>query len=803
MSKLKERKQRLEGLASEVDDLHPMLEVLFKKMPGIAEVRYTHGQREYGADFVLKKHDEATQRDRYVGIVAKLGGITQSGLSEIDRQIEECRLLERPAEHGMKRIRIGEVWVVAAGTISGNAKEKIQAKHAGSAIEFFDCDDLVEKIDRFAPFLWQRIPSVVGQYLVELEARLVREERDSQLLGSDLEIPEIELECSPVDIEDFKPRKRSKRESVRLEDEVRTRALTIVQGEMGSGKSHMLRSLAKKLCALEAFEKESILPIHVSYRRFVDEYGGSLERCVDAQLGVARGEAMRAVTRMVVVLDGLDEVRFEGGDLEDPVPDLLLQAQALQGVSVVIGTRPRPVSAGKWHSSPSIRLLEIRPLTVGKILQFIRSVCSKGKLPSRFADDVNRSDLFRQLPQNPIAAQLLSRLLLENRDELPQTLTELYKKSMEQMLGRWDERKGVLASQQEYDVSSRVFFSIAERVVRERAPLIPIGEVERILDGYLRERNLVVDKARVLQRVFARSGILVRDDENGTACFRHRSFAEFFFAQSNLARESLGPDASPYGVYWSNAFFFWLGLKADCRDELSRVIATPCTTTDERLGRMLMAPQYLMAAYLTPYEVTTKAVAQLLLEAAELFEDLKSKPLNSPIQRLSGMQVLWIIAYLTRMRYGYRFFLPAIEDAVTSIELGDGSRRTKGTALFLGALAALDMGSEAPLQMLVDEYKYSELPIEVVLALSNEGRLRAPSKLTRALRGYGKRLRDSVGSSPGGRDRFESLFQQPIAERLASQDRKSMRAGNRAPSGVIAGHSVGNVVKRSSRSEPK
>ena len=49
----KAKKERLEQIVSETNELHPLLESLFSKMPNINRVEYTHGSSEMAADFVL------------------------------------------------------------------------------------------------------------------------------------------------------------------------------------------------------------------------------------------------------------------------------------------------------------------------------------------------------------------------------------------------------------------------------------------------------------------------------------------------------------------------------------------------------------------------------------------------------------------------------------------------------------------------------------------------------------------------------------------------------------------------------
>ena len=60
----------------------------------------------------------------------------------------------------------------------------------------------------------------------------------------------------------------------------------------------------------------------------------------------------------------------------------------------------------------------IRPLSISKIISFIENACKSLSIPKKIYDDLQRSDLFKQLPQSPIAAALLSSLLSQNQNDL-------------------------------------------------------------------------------------------------------------------------------------------------------------------------------------------------------------------------------------------------------------------------------------------------------------------------------------------------------------------------------------------------
>src|SRR5450759_4485838 len=114
-----EKKQRLENIVDEVNELHPLLKSLFYKMPNIQNVEYTHGSGEMGADFVLSSINNTFGKIEYIGVIAKLGGIAQN-FTALERQIEECELT-RTFSGGKEKIYISEIWIVLTGTITKNA----------------------------------------------------------------------------------------------------------------------------------------------------------------------------------------------------------------------------------------------------------------------------------------------------------------------------------------------------------------------------------------------------------------------------------------------------------------------------------------------------------------------------------------------------------------------------------------------------------------------------------------------------------------------------------------------------------
>lgn len=115
-------KSILNTITKEVEEFHPLLDILLPQLPNVMNVEYTHGKDEMGADFVLSKQHDTFGHIEYVGVVAKIGKIHQD-FTAIERQIDECSI-PRFFLNGKGKINISEVWVIVTGNITHNAQKK-------------------------------------------------------------------------------------------------------------------------------------------------------------------------------------------------------------------------------------------------------------------------------------------------------------------------------------------------------------------------------------------------------------------------------------------------------------------------------------------------------------------------------------------------------------------------------------------------------------------------------------------------------------------------------------------------------
>ncbi|MFC5046525.1 hypothetical protein ACFSTE_03115 [Aquimarina hainanensis] len=141
-------KKKIESYTHEVNDFHPFLRNFLGKIPKIKHVEYTHGNREYGADFILILEDEILLKETYVGVVVKSKKIQQSNVDEIERQIGESFRLPKTIFNGQKQVTLDTVWLLTNSTITVNAKDKIKEYFKNKNLTIIDINMLVNLVSK-------------------------------------------------------------------------------------------------------------------------------------------------------------------------------------------------------------------------------------------------------------------------------------------------------------------------------------------------------------------------------------------------------------------------------------------------------------------------------------------------------------------------------------------------------------------------------------------------------------------------------------------------------------------------------
>lgn len=759
-----EKIDQIEAIDDEVGVLHPLLHKVLSQLSGVTYVEYTHGPDEMGADFVLERTDAAIGETYYIGIVAKCEKILQN-FSEIERQIDECRV-SRKIRQGTQEIRLQEVWVITTKTFSRNAKIKIQEKFSSQKLHFFDQQWLVDQVDRHNSYYWHQLPNATGSYLATLTSTLDKLDAQTTLLHAGA-TKYIELDIEAVSTDGYKKKSGDPRRLVNLKEEVLSGKVSVVEADMGFGKSRLARQLARELAIATEFKRTNVLPVFQPFVLFAEQDAQDIDDSIKAIIGAPCFDEVRSAGgTFILILDGIDEVNGDTETRESLLSHLLDEVRRVNHVKLLLTTRPFKLLHEIPEFSRTAKRYSIRPLSLKKLIAFIQDICGQLDLPKNLYQDLAKSELFKQLPQNPIAAALLTNLLSQKKQELPSNITELYSKSMEFMLGRWDERRA-LSTEQLFTACERLSRELARYMLDNRLVYISRSEVHAMFQQFISERNMTVSVTDAYSYLTERSTIFGALDE-ATLFFRHRSFAEYLYALDAYEKRNLSTDENAFHPYWTNVYFFYMGLLVECPEILQHLASLSLNNEREQWVRFLQFPKYLLAAHQTPYAITEGALQCLVVDIAKLYLNVKSGRTESKLNELPEMKLLWLFSAITKHVLGYEYFRKALPLVIALLDDDVGiDIQVKHYALFFAGAALAELGDKCGYVLLAKSYRPEDLPLPISLALTCEaeigGRLFQRDPLIKL---HEKRLKKLLYADKNERiftqKRLDALFETPL-----------------------------------------
>lgn len=746
--------ERIRSLSDEVNDLHPLLKALFPKLPNITNTDYTHGPREMGADFILTKRDNTLDKEDYIGIIVKVGKIKQDH-GDVERQIDECEL-ERTIQGGTKKITLTEIWIITNNGITTGAQDKIHHKYRYRNITFINDEKLCQLIDKYFPEYWKDVTVETGEYLRSVAQHANNLNNKTSLIdSSSFYVPQNIIKKqnakNPYS-------KKIKHQKTSLEKELETESHIIIEAMMGSGKSTLLSQLALHYSDSEVFNTTKILPIIITAKEMLSTFQGDTKRVVEE----IYKNKVEPASSYILMIDALDELKIDNEEKVAFIKSIHETSTKLNfACKVVITSREIDEFEATENYEKLYSRYQLCPLTVKQVINLVENICKDTNATRKLEQDLDKSHLFRVLPKTPISAILLARLLSEDVQEIPSTMTDLYSKYMELVLGRWDMSKG-LQSQKEYDAINNVTINIATFVMENSLVEIPKGDVKSILDNYVDSRNLKIDKEKIFSSLVKKREVFSENTSKQTIAFRHRTFSEYFYALGLHRDNTATISEDVYDIYWSNSFFFFLGIKRDCPELLKAIDELDIKQEPYKLMRTYHSGNFLLAAYLTPYESISQSLVRNFNEAAKLYETtLNKENANSPLINLSKVQLLCIITNCLCNSYSYEYFKPALKEHSLELCTRNHLNELELTELFLVNSALASMEDSSAYDKMIENYgKHIPHPLQIgILEHSDENKV-----FSTILKRYTKNFMRNMKTNLGFRRGVFSLYEKPISK---------------------------------------
>lgn len=690
--------ERIKAINDEVHELHPLLRDLFRNIPTVQHVDYTQGNREMGADFVITKVDPSIFVEDYIGVIVKTDQIKQDH-EDVRRQVRECAL-PRPVEGGKKNIHLTEIWVVTSKNITRGAQDVIHSEYKNTKIRWFDSEKLVKLIDSYLPQFWEHVNARVSGYVAEQRHRIEGHASLHSLVSARLAHIQIEQQIQRIP-EEVRHKFRGKLpKPTTLVDQIIRRNLIYIEGQMGAGKSQLLRSAALALCSDESIQKYGMVPKFLTYRELIE---GETDLSTIAHS--VRESLNDSEKTVVLFVDGVDETLQSLPTKIDFICECAKNVQNDSKIKLVISSREVKETDLSDKLSKHFDKYTVCPLSHSGIMSFIEQLCKQYSMNNRFKADLERSPLMKALPRTPLSAILLGKLIAEEVKELPSTLPELYSKYTELALGRWDLAKGN-GSEKEYETISRITSQIAHYMFENDLEVIAMTELKGMFSAYLKQRRTGQDEAVLLSKFLSKQEVLSFDSTNDVVHFRHRTFLEFFSAVWTY--HEMGKTAAigdPFSMEHSAKEYFYLGLIKDAADRIELLRTLVPSEDIDRMMKVAAMGNFLMAAYQTPYVVITKAVYDTILDLARLYDEIVSGQKRSWLNRLPELQLLALFTHMIKSSYSYGFFVDAIKESKLIAETDDGiSDEIRVVILFLFDTVLADLHDPTAFSQLVEKY---------------------------------------------------------------------------------------------------
>jgi len=753
----KHKLDRIQNLKDEVKELHPILHVLFKKLPNIINVEYTHGIDEMGADFVLTKFDETIDDIEYIGCIVKIGTIKQDH-QDVIRQIEECEL-ERNISGGARKIFIKEIWIISNSHITYKAQEKIHHKYRNKSIKFIPSEKIVSLIDKFYQEYWRDINVQTGEYLRHIEQYAENISNNNSLINipnSEIYVPQ---ELNKIDNKRsyFDKKHKSKYKRLTIDNILESEDYVLIEAMMGAGKSTLLSQIAKNHTDAKTYNEKKILPIIFSAKELLEKNNGDIKEIVDE---IIIKSEISDVSKFLVLIDGLDELKIESDDRYKFIEKIYDTARLVGNIQVIITTRTIDDPKLEAEIEKKYSRFRLCPLSISQVVSIVEKICKNVDIKNRLQKDLDKSHLFKVLPKTPISAILLATLLNDNLQEIPSTMTELYDKYMELSLGRWDMKKG-LQSQQEYDVIKNVSICLAKFLIENSLTEISIGDTRDIFNTYTDSRNLKIDKETIFNKLTNKKEIFYKNNYKNTIRFNHRTFAEYFYALG------IGEDASSvitesiYDLYWSTTFFFYIGLKRDCPEIINAINNIKFTNDSYRVLKIFNNANFLLAAYLTPYNIIKESVYDSFINAAELYEKIFNDTDILNLRKISAIQLLCVITQTLCDTFGYEFFSAALEERAQEIYTLPEHLLTesKFIELFLINSVRISFGSSEAYDTMINNYS-KKIPIQIQVGMIEHASYNKSNSMI--IKKYINNFKKKIKGSKGFHEIVVDYYRKPI-----------------------------------------
>lgn len=663
-------------------DLHKFLKELFQAMEPNYTVEITHGPREFGKDLVIVKTDRFT--NDVIGVVVKRGDIkaktlgvvdslkeqvdqvlsktSEKNLREIESQIQQAFKHPAEAKSILEELPVSDVFVVLAGEFSNQARTRLTAE---LSVKIFDINWLIDNFTEHYPHIFFE-GEVIG--FLENQTRELEENHRRAKSGKNLSEYFVDPLVRPINAPlEFNAdtlktvlKKRKKLPFLRLPEISKKARKLILLGDPGTGKTGAMAKLAIDMYKHASgyllnspgkSDKKIPVPVFVpakklleteSAEEFLTDYFGSEETKIRFQVDL-------------IMVDGLDEI--ESANRRDVIDKLDRFSEEI-GSPYILTSRKIDILN---TLSEKYEKYELLPFEFSQALKLVSKLVSDKKVLATLEESLEK--IQTQILLVPLSLMLLVELV-EEHNEVPASITELYDRFFDMSLGREDRERGIQVLF-DYLIKKRFLGVLAYREFKEKNRLeVPNADFQEFLDSYAEQYGWSQEKLSDFVREIERAGILNLREE---VIFKHRSFLDYFAAFDVYENREDFEDLNGLIVdtyfddLWGEIAFFYIGLRRKITpDLLERIYAHPSEELTTNLCK-LFGGRLLQAGWHSPAQQHVDGIRNAIGYATKVRENFR-KIVDSSEADVPDIVNDFMVLSLSNFSFNSSFLAPCIKD---------------------------------------------------------------------------------------------------------------------------------------------
>lgn len=551
--------------------LLPLLEHL-----GFEDIRYIHGNLEFGKDIICKKHDKL-EGIQYVGFVVKSKKVTgtvssSSALREIYFQIDQSLTSPFIDPSNGNSIHLTRVYFVTPYQISQNSiyslKDSLERRE--SKISFIDGVGLLDLIKQYDPGLIDSVPVPEQRYLRVLLTRFSKNLVVNKIgFSKDTSLEDVYISPNLTSTTPEKARYINLGEPI-VENgndffeifELNNKL--VILADAGAGKSTLLYNLIVKLSSeFKSTNNEAVIPLIIElsmipmgrisdfndFKKWIRNYVSEVFGYIDFEV--------KENCRYLLLLDGYDELKSH----HDRMLDFITKLSHVFLNGIIVTSRPSRIP----NLNSDFHFYKLNPFSNDEIKKFLSNWYGEN---DKKADDVYNyivgDRILLNFCRTPLILSLFAILSFrEDIHNLPKRRTEIYQQIIELLVDKWDAMR---------EIKSEYLPMIKHFVLEKIAYLTHCkGSKFFYFEDVLKISNTYTDLSEhdtflLLDELVFRSSIIMRVDVN-TYSFVHLSFQEFFCAKYLFRFYDAHKIQSVlFNQWWINTMKFYFGLQQSLDD---------------------------------------------------------------------------------------------------------------------------------------------------------------------------------------------------------------------------------------------